>query len=406
MKIKLTIIISIVCLFSMTNRAQQRKIQPLKIGDKIPDFVFADLKNTVNKTQKASDLYRRGLLIINFWASWCVPCVREMPYLDSLENEKSDVFNMVCFTNQNNDEVTRYLLRNPKVKHLLFSAADKKLIKYFPHKILPHNVWIDKNGIVRALTGDDEINDKNIQAFLGGNEKLSKKAEDLTFDWHEKLKAADTEFIYRSVITPFKNIGNGGVFNLDATNNTTRFLAWNRTITDLLWNALMKRSMDDYDWNLVEVHTKDSSRYFYPAFIHQENWQRKYSKEIKQWSKKNEYCYELFFKGKIHQNEFYAQMVSDLSKVFHVKAYLKIDEKQSIIISVLTGKTVVKDTSRQLVEMHFEKATLIANGQTIDQLILDLNKFYPEMPRFVNHTNIKYPIAMKYDFGDISDWRF
>lgn len=49
-------------------------------GDRFPDLVFAD---TGGREHAVSD-YRGRVVVINFWASWCKPCAREMPHLEAL----------------------------------------------------------------------------------------------------------------------------------------------------------------------------------------------------------------------------------------------------------------------------------------------------------------------------------
>jgi thiol-disulfide isomerase/thioredoxin len=44
------------------------------------DFSF---KDTQGKTQRLSD-YRGKWVLVNFWATWCAPCLEEMPELDAL----------------------------------------------------------------------------------------------------------------------------------------------------------------------------------------------------------------------------------------------------------------------------------------------------------------------------------
>lgn len=45
-----------------------------------------ELKDLAGKTRKISDL-RGSITVINFWATWCVPCREELPLLDRLQKE-------------------------------------------------------------------------------------------------------------------------------------------------------------------------------------------------------------------------------------------------------------------------------------------------------------------------------
>jgi peroxiredoxin len=59
----------------------------VQAGDKkmkAADFSLKDLKG---ETVKLSDLYGKGPIIINFWATWCKPCIKELPHLDKIQKD-------------------------------------------------------------------------------------------------------------------------------------------------------------------------------------------------------------------------------------------------------------------------------------------------------------------------------
>lgn len=53
----------------------------VKAGDKAPEF---SIRTDEGKTVTARD-FGGKLLLVNFWATWCTPCVQEVPSLDNLE---------------------------------------------------------------------------------------------------------------------------------------------------------------------------------------------------------------------------------------------------------------------------------------------------------------------------------
>src|SRR5437764_4541461 len=55
----------------------------VKAGDRAPDF---SIKADNGKTVTARD-FGGKLLVLNFWATWCQPCVQEVPSLDNLQRK-------------------------------------------------------------------------------------------------------------------------------------------------------------------------------------------------------------------------------------------------------------------------------------------------------------------------------
>ena len=69
----------------MSQTAASRELEPYTESDD-PTFSLPDLKD---KTHSLTD-YRGKVLLINFWASWCPPCIYEMPELTRLQQHLAD----------------------------------------------------------------------------------------------------------------------------------------------------------------------------------------------------------------------------------------------------------------------------------------------------------------------------
>lgn len=51
-----------------------------------PDVQFMAYQDQVGESKTIAD-YKGQVILVNFWATWCPPCVKEMPYLDNLQAE-------------------------------------------------------------------------------------------------------------------------------------------------------------------------------------------------------------------------------------------------------------------------------------------------------------------------------
>uniref|UniRef100_F4C137 Redoxin domain protein n=1 Tax=Sphingobacterium sp. (strain 21) TaxID=743722 RepID=F4C137_SPHS2 len=407
----ITLLFAVCSLVHQQVKAQDKQIIPLQIGDTIPDFLFKDIKNASYTNVRASELYKKGLLILNFWATWCVPCVREMPTLDSLTDQFGKELSMICVTNQPDNVVENFLKSRNDITHLQFISGDTLLKKYFPHRIIPHNVWIDSSGVIKAVTNDLAVNKNNLQAFFNGTVKMDTKAEDLSFDAEKPYQVADTTYILKSMLSPYDpNLGNAGVRRANYDSIPKRIFAWNRTKTDLLWVAIKKgRAMRQRDWRLIEVHTKDSTGYFYPQYTEHEGWQKEFGNNFKDWAKKNHYCYELIFNKWIDIDDFYNYMADDLCRYFNVKAYIATRKTKCWVTTVNNQKKIpLRSTSDdkmplRLIRNSNEKGKIICKKQYMADIAASLSGSYNNEPPFLDETEINYPIDLEIDIEGIGE---
>jgi len=405
MKIKLAVLIMLYALLTLSVNGQTSIAQTIKIGDRLPDFEFQNLLNGSDKTEKAAGLYKDGLLIINFWATWCVPCVREMPYLDSIQAQNKGKLHIVCVTVQTEWAVQNYLNANKGISHLEFSYSDKQLDKLFPHSGIPHNVWVDKNGYVKAITADDQITDQNISRFLRGQTNLYEK-KDQSFDFEKPLVVSDTEFAFRSVFTKIKNeIGTGGIWLPNSNMQNTRFVGWNIPKTNFIWAAYMHTVFSEKFYNLIELHAKDTSSYYSPRHGNHAEWaDSAKTNQFNKWQQKNLYCYELSFRSKVNLDSLYSIMAKEIDLLFNISAKIENRKTACWVITRLNSVPILSESkSSAASELHLHSSTLIAQNQTWNQIAAALNNMYDKEPPFVDQTGINFPVDINKDLGDISN---
>jgi len=326
-------------IFTSSTNAQQTK--PLQIGDTISNLQIKGLLN--HPDVRLKDLYKNRILIINFWATWCAPCIKEMRLLDSLKQKYPSKFEILLVTRESENTVQKFINKQPPgfASHLTIVLADTVLNNLFPKRTIPHNIWIDKNGIIKAITSSDEITAQNILNF--NTEMTSKfrvKKEILNFDATKEFHLADTNFFYRSIITPHIPVGNGGVLGGAAEGLAyQRFFQWNASITSLFHSAysLYNQSPSGV-WrkNLIEVHTKDSLRLFYPNQDLKHLPKVSKYKDLDTWKQENTFCYALTLPNRVPDTVFRSYLFTDLERYFGVSAKI---EFRNIPCNVVT-KTV------------------------------------------------------------------
>ena len=113
--------------------------KPLNINElKFKDFNLQDVDLTNKKG---------NIMIINFWASWCLPCKREMPSLANLAQKFPEIKVYAINMEKPNKLRAGDFFKNIGITSLdIYFDPDFKLVKTFKMRGLPTSILIDKNG--------------------------------------------------------------------------------------------------------------------------------------------------------------------------------------------------------------------------------------------------------------------
>ena len=132
----------------------------------IPSIIFEDF---TNNEINLSD-YKGKLVIINFWATWCAPCRKEMPSLDNLY-QNSNFKNLEVFAvnmEQPNTLKTKKFFNDVKIKKLkIFFDTKLNFVKEFKLRGVPTTIFINKKGEEFArIIGETNFQDEKFIKWL------------------------------------------------------------------------------------------------------------------------------------------------------------------------------------------------------------------------------------------------
>jgi len=133
-----------------------------EIGSRLPDFTVKDLQG---REIFSADL-RGKVVLIDFWATWCQPCKKEMPgYQKLLDRYGSRGFAVIGFKFDTMPDMEDPVLFAKKigVRYPLAVAADDLKQKFGGIEGLPTTLLYDRHGILRAKIIGFEYTD-NIEA--------------------------------------------------------------------------------------------------------------------------------------------------------------------------------------------------------------------------------------------------
>ncbi|PWV48803.1 TlpA disulfide reductase family protein [Chitinophaga sp. S165] len=145
----------------------------LDVGAVVPDFRLRQVLNHKDEEVTLSE-FRGKAILIDFWASHCQPCFAQFPKLKDIQDKYNEHLQVITITNDSLRTVTE-LFRNIGYKgfSLLTATAgpnntNDSLFFAFPHKYIPFYVWIDRTGVLKALTSYEALTENNIALLING----------------------------------------------------------------------------------------------------------------------------------------------------------------------------------------------------------------------------------------------
>jgi cytochrome c-type biogenesis protein len=134
-----------------------------------PDFSAPDLSG---KVQTLSS-YRGRIVILNFWATWCPECVRELPSLSAFAEADKDVVVLGVASERNPETVRNFLSSSPVKYPSIVDATGDIFVKKYMIRALPCTVILDRKGFIAERIFGAE----NFQS-AGFREKVRKLKEE------------------------------------------------------------------------------------------------------------------------------------------------------------------------------------------------------------------------------------
>lgn len=139
--------------------------RPPRVGEAAPDFSLQDGSKTV-----ALHDFKGNVVVLNFWATWCPPCVEEVPSLVEMQKELAPkgvkVFGVSIDVDQ---KAYERFLRDYRIDFLTVRDPDKRTPTLYGTFGWPETYIIDRNGVVRRkFIGAVDWTQPNIKSYIEG----------------------------------------------------------------------------------------------------------------------------------------------------------------------------------------------------------------------------------------------
>jgi thiol-disulfide isomerase/thioredoxin len=134
---------AVLAICSLLTTACDRGDHPARIGSPAPQFTVSDGTQTVNL-----DKLRGHVVIVNFWATWCIPCIEEVPTLVDLQRRMPQVSVVAISSDEDPATYAKFLTDN-HVDFLTVRDPSYRVPHLYGTVKIPESYVIDEKGVLR-----------------------------------------------------------------------------------------------------------------------------------------------------------------------------------------------------------------------------------------------------------------
>lgn len=141
--------------------ACNRGDHPQQVMQAAPDFTVHDGAQTMTLSQ-----FRGQVVILNFWATWCAPCLDELPSLENLQKQMPRV-KIVAVSIDDDAVAYQALLKQYGISLLSIRDGSTGANLRFGSVRVPESFVLDRNGVIRRkFVGPQDWTSPEIETFL------------------------------------------------------------------------------------------------------------------------------------------------------------------------------------------------------------------------------------------------
>jgi cytochrome c biogenesis protein CcmG/thiol:disulfide interchange protein DsbE len=116
---------------------------PTQLGRPAPNFTLTEGSRSLQLSS-----YRGKVLVLNFWATWCPPCIEEIPSLNQLQREMPQLVVLAVSVDEDGDAY-RQFLSDHRIDFTTIRDPQRRVNAIFGTSRFPESYVIDRDGRIR-----------------------------------------------------------------------------------------------------------------------------------------------------------------------------------------------------------------------------------------------------------------
>jgi uncharacterized protein (TIGR03435 family) len=146
------------------------KLKPPTVGDQPPAIELQSLLQAPAGAKATWDSLRGKVVVLEFWATWCGPCVGEISHLNELTDAfKERPVQFIAITDEDEPTIKEFLEKKP-IHGWVGLNTSHSMFKPYGIEGIPHTVVVGLDGRIAAITHPTHLDKKHLENVLAGKE--------------------------------------------------------------------------------------------------------------------------------------------------------------------------------------------------------------------------------------------
>jgi thiol-disulfide isomerase/thioredoxin len=142
---------------------------PFKTANTINNFTVKKILNNSSSSGSFNSL-RKEITIIDFFGTWCIPCIKALPKLDSLRKKHASRLAVLLVSVEKEEQLNKFISSRKNLSFPVIVDDDDVITNLFQPPSFPYTVVINNNNKIIAITEASAITDEKINGWLAEND--------------------------------------------------------------------------------------------------------------------------------------------------------------------------------------------------------------------------------------------
>jgi len=162
---KLFLVGTLAVLSSVVGRGETHEPQ---VGENPPPLALKAILQAPPGTRASWASLKGKVVILEFWATWCGPCIAAIPHLNEMADQfKDQPVQFIAITDEKDTVVAPFLKKKP-MHAWVGLDTDRSMFKDYGIAGIPHTVVVDREGRIVAITHPSSLTAQHLKEVLAG----------------------------------------------------------------------------------------------------------------------------------------------------------------------------------------------------------------------------------------------